>query len=144
MLQDLGREPTTEELANELNMPIEKVEEVQKYGREPISLHTPLGEEGDAEFGDLIEDTDAISPQAAVAFSILQEEFRQVLGTLSPREAGVIKMRYGLEDGQPKTLADIGRIYGVTRERIRQIESKTMSKLRHPSRSKALMDFLDN
>ncbi|MBQ3829054.1 MAG: RNA polymerase sigma factor [Aeriscardovia sp.] len=144
MLQDLGREPTTEELANELNMPIEKVEEVQKYGREPISLHTPLGEEGDSEFGDLIEDTDAISPQDAVAFSILQEEFRQVLDTLSPREAGVIKMRYGLEDGQPKTLDDIGRIYGVTRERIRQIESKTMSKLRHPSRSKALMDFLDN
>ena len=144
MLQDLGREPTTEELANELNMPIEKVEEVQKYGREPISLHTPLGEEGDSEFGDLIEDTDAISPQDAVAFSILQEEFRQVLSTLSPREAGVIKMRYGLEDGQPKTLDDIGRIYGVTRERIRQIESKTMSKLRHPSRSKALMDFLDN
>ncbi|MBR4399336.1 MAG: RNA polymerase sigma factor [Aeriscardovia sp.] len=144
MLQDLGREPTTEELANELNMPIEKVEEVQKYGREPISLHTPLGEEGDSEFGDLIEDTDAISPQDAVAFSILQEEFRHVLGTLSSREAGVIKMRYGLEDGQPKTLDDIGRIYGVTRERIRQIESKTMSKLRHPSRSKALMDFLDN
>ena len=144
MLQDLGREPTTEELGNELNMPIEKVEEVQKYGREPISLHTPLGEEGDSEFGDLIEDTDAISPQDAVAFSILQEEFRQVLSTLSPREAGVIKMRYGLEDGQPKTLDDIGRIYGVTRERIRQIESKTMSKLRHPSRSKALMDFLDN
>jgi RNA polymerase primary sigma factor len=144
MLQDLGREPTTEELANELNMPIEKVEEVQKYGREPISLHTPLGEEGDSEFGDLIEDTDAISPQDAVAFSILQEEFRQVLSTLTDREAGVIKMRYGLEDGQPKTLDDIGKQYNVTRERIRQIESKTMNKLRQPSRSKALMDFLDN
>lgn len=144
MLQDLGREPTTEELANELNMPIEKVEEVQKYGREPISLHTPLGEEGDSEFGDLIEDTDAISPQDAVAFSILQEEFNQVLSTLSPREAGVIRMRYGLDDGQPKTLDDIGKLYNVTRERIRQIESKTMSKLRHPSRSKALIDFLDN
>lgn len=144
MLQDLGREPTREELANELNIPVEKVEEVQKYGREPISLHTPLGEEGDSEFGDLIEDTDAISPHDAVAFSILQEEFRQILSTLGPREAGVIKMRYGLEDGQLKTLDDIGRKYGVTRERIRQIESKTMSKLRHPSRSKALMDFLDN
>ena len=140
MLQDLGREPTPDELARELAMP---VEEVQKYGREPISLHTPLGEDGDSEFGDLIEDTDAIAPSDAVAFSLLQEQFKQVLETLSPREAGVIKMRYGLEDGQPKTLDDIGRVYGVTRERIRQIESKTMSKLRHPSRSQTLRDFLD-
>lgn len=143
MLQDLGREPTPDELARELDMPVEKVQEVQKYGREPISLHTPLGEDGDSEFGDLIEDTDAIAPSEAVAFSLLQEQFRQVLETLSPREAGVIKMRYGLEDGQPKTLDDIGRVYGVTRERIRQIESKTMSKLRHPSRSQTLRDFLD-
>ena len=143
MLQDLGREPTPDELARELDMPVEKVQEVQKYGREPISLHTPLGEDGDSEFGDLIEDTDAIAPSDAVAFSLLQEQFRQVLETLSPREAGVIKMRYGLEDGQPKTLDDIGRVYGVTRERIRQIESKTMSKLRHPSRSQTLRDFLD-
>ena len=115
MLQDLGREPTPDELARELDMPVEKVQEVQKYGREPISLHTPLGEDGDSEFGDLIEDTDAIAPSDAVAFSLLQEQFRQVLETLSPREAGVIKMRYGLEDGQPKTLDDIGRVYGVTR-----------------------------
>ena len=143
MLQDLGREPTTTELAKELDMTEEKVIEVQKYGREPISLHTPLGEDGDSEFGDLIEDTDAIAPSDAVAFSLLQEQFKQVLETLSPREAGVIKMRYGLEDGQPKTLDDIGRVYGVTRERIRQIESKTMSKLRHPSRSQTLRDFLD-
>ena len=134
MLQDLGREPTPDELARELDMPVEKVQEVQKYGREPISLHTPLGEDGD---------TDAIAPSDAVAFSLLQEQFKQVLETLSPREAGVIKMRYGLEDGQPKTLDDIGRVYGVTRERIRQIESKTMSKLRHPSRSQTLRDFLD-
>ena len=143
MLQDLGREPTPDELARELDMPVEKVQEVQKYGREPISLHTPLGEDGDSEFGDLIEDTDAIAPSDAVAFSLLQEQFKQVLETLSPREAGVIKMRYGLEDGQPKTLDDIGRVYGVTRERIRQIESKTMSKLRHPSHSQTLRDFLD-
>ena len=143
MLQDLGREPTPDELARELDMPVEKVQEVQTYGREPISLHTPLGEDGDSEFGDLIEDTDAIAPSDAVAFSLLQEQFKQVLETLSPREAGVIKMRYGLEDGQPKTLDDIGRVYGVTRERIRQIESKTMSKLRHPSRSQTLRDFLD-
>jgi RNA polymerase primary sigma factor len=143
MLQDLGRDPTPEELAKELDMPIEKVEEVQKYGREPISLHTPLGEDGDSEFGDLIEDTDAIAPQDAVSFSLLQEQLKNVLETLSPREAGVIKMRYGLDDGQPKTLDDIGRVYGVTRERIRQIESKTMAKLRHPSRSQKLRDFLD-
>ena len=143
MLQDLGREPTPDELARELDMSVEKVQEVQKYGREPISLHTPLGEDGDSEFGDLIEDTDAIAPSDKVAFELLQEQFRQVLETLSAREAGVIKMRYGLEDGQPKTLDDIGRVYGVTRERIRQIESKTMCKLRHPSRSQTLRDFLD-
>lgn len=142
MLQDLGREPTPDELARELDMPVEKVQEVQKYGREPISLHTPLGEDGDSEFGDLIEDTDAIAPSDAVAFSLLQEQLKQVLETLSPREAGVIEMRYGLKDGQAKTLDDIGRVYGVTRERIRQIESKTMSKLRHPSRSQTLRDFL--
>ena len=143
MLQDLGREPTPDELARELDMPVEKVQEVQKYGREPISLHTPLGEDGDSEFGDLIEDIDAIAPSEAVAFSLLQEQFKQVLETLSPREAGVIRMRYGLEDGQPKTLDDIGHVYGVTRERIRQIESKTMAKLRHPARSQTLRDFLD-
>jgi RNA polymerase sigma factor RpoD-like protein len=143
MLQDLGREPTPEELAKELDMTPEKVVEVQKYGREPISLHTPLGEEGDSEFGDLIEDSEAIKPEESVTFTILQEQLMQVLGGLTNREADVIKARYGLTDGQPKTLDEIGKVHGVTRERIRQIESKTMSKLRHPSRSQALRDYLD-
>ena len=143
MLQDLGREPTPEELARELDMTPEKVVEVQKYGREPISLHTPLGEEGDSEFGDLIEDSEAIVPADAVSFTLLQEQLDSVLDTLSERESGVVKMRFGLTDGQPKTLDEIGKVYGVTRERIRQIESKTMSKLRHPSRSQVLRDYLD-
>ena len=143
MLQDLGREPTPEELARELDMTPEKVVEVQKYGREPISLHTPLGEEGDSEFGDLIEDSEAVVPADAVSFTLLQEQLHSVLDTLSEREAGVVAMRFGLTDGQPKTLDEIGKVYGVTRERIRQIESKTMSKLRHPSRSQALRDYLD-
>jgi len=143
MLQDLGREPTPEELARELDMTPEKVVEVQKYGREPISLHTPLGEEGDSEFGDLIEDSEAIVPADAVAFQLLQDHLEDVLDTLSDRESGVVRMRFGLTDGQPKTLDEIGKVYGVTRERIRQIESKTMSKLRHPSRSQSLRDYLD-
>ena len=143
MLQDLGREPTPEELAKELDMTPEKVVEVQKYGREPISLHTPLGEDGDSEFGDLIEDSEAVVPADAVSFTLLQEQLHSVLDTLSEREAGVVAMRFGLEDGQPKTLDEIGKVYGVTRERIRQIESKTMSKLRHPSRSQVLRDYLD-
>jgi RNA polymerase primary sigma factor len=143
MLQDLGREPTPEELAKELDMTPEKVVEVQKYGREPISLHTPLGEDGDSEFGDLIEDSEAIVPADAVSFTLLQEQLHAVLDTLSEREAGVVSMRFGLTDGQPKTLDEIGKVYGVTRERIRQIESKTMSKLRHPSRSQVLRDYLD-
>jgi len=143
MLQDLGREPTPEELAHELDMTPEKVVEVQKYGREPISLHTPLGEDGDSEFGDLIEDSEAIVPADAVSFTLLQEQLHSVLDTLSEREAGVVSMRFGLTDGQPKTLDEIGKVYGVTRERIRQIESKTMSKLRHPSRSQVLRDYLD-
>jgi RNA polymerase primary sigma factor len=143
MLQDLGREPTPEELAVELDMTPEKVVEVQKYGREPISLHTPLGEDGDSEFGDLIEDSEAIQPGEAVSFTLLQEQLHSVLDTLSEREAGVVSMRFGLTDGQPKTLDEIGKVYGVTRERIRQIESKTMSKLRHPSRSQVLRDYLD-
>jgi RNA polymerase primary sigma factor len=143
MLQDLGREPTPEELAVELDMTPEKVVEVQKYGREPISLATPLGEDGDSEFGDLIEDSEAIQPGEAVSFTLLQEQLHSVLDTLSEREAGVVSMRFGLTDGQPKTLDEIGKVYGVTRERIRQIESKTMSKLRHPSRSQVLRDYLD-
>jgi RNA polymerase primary sigma factor len=143
MLQDLGREPTPGELALELDMTPEKVIEVQKHGREPISLHTPLGEDGDGEFGDLIEDCEAIQPGEAVSFTLLQEQLHSVLGTLSEREAGVVSMRFGLTDGRPKTLEEIGKVYGVTRERIRQIESKTMSKLRHPSRSHVLRDYLD-
>jgi RNA polymerase primary sigma factor len=143
MLQDLGREPTPDELAAGLDMTPDKVIEVQKYAREPISLHTPLGEAGDSEFGDLIEDSEAIQPGEAVSFTLLQEQLRSVLDTLSEREAGVISMRFGLTDGQPKTLDEIGKVYGVTRERIRQIESKTMSKLRHPSRSNLLRDYLD-
>ena len=143
MLQDLGREPTPDELAKELDMTAEKVIEVQKYGREPISLHTPLGEDGDSEFGDLIEDSEAIVPAEAVNFTLLQEQLQDVLDTLSEREAGVVAMRFGLTDGQQKTLDEIGRVYGVTRERIRQIESKTMSKLRHPSRSQVLRDYLE-
>ncbi|WP_432761996.1 RNA polymerase sigma factor [Saxibacter everestensis] len=143
MLQDLGREPTPEELAKELDMTPEKVVEVQKYGREPISLHTPLGEDGDSEFGDLIEDSEAVVPADSVSFTLLQEQLHSVLDTLSEREAGVVSMRFGLSDGQPKTLDEIGKVYGVTRERIRQIESKTMSKLRHPSRSQVLRDYLD-
>ena len=143
MLQDLGREPAPEELAAELDMTPEKVVEVQKYGREPISLHTPLGEDGDSEFGDLIEDSEAVVPSDAVSFTLLQEQLHSVLDTLAEREAGVVAMRFGLTDGQPKTLDEIGKVYGVTRERIRQIESKTMSKLRHPSRSQVLRDYLD-
>jgi RNA polymerase primary sigma factor len=143
MLQDLGREPTPEELARELDMTPEKVVEVQKYGREPISLHTPLGEDGDSEFGDLIEDSEAIVPADAVSFTLLQEELERLMHTLTEREAGVIRMRFGLTDGQQKTLDEIGKVFGVTRERIRQIESKTMSKLRHPSRSQPLRDYLE-
>jgi RNA polymerase primary sigma factor len=143
LLQDLGREPTPGELAAELDMTPQKLTEVQKYAREPISLHTPLGEDGDSEFGDLIEDSEAIQPGEAVSFILLQEQLQSVLGTLSEREAGVVSLRFGLADGQPRTLDEIGKVYGVTRERIRQIESKAMSKLRHPSRSKALRDYLD-
>ena len=143
MLQDLGREPTPEELSRELDMTPEKVIEVQKYGREPISLHTPLGEDGDSEFGDLIEDTEAVVPADAVGFTMLQKQLESLLDSLSEREAGVIRMRFGLGDGMPKTLDQIGDTFGVTRERIRQIESTTMAKLRHPSRSQSLRDYLE-
>jgi RNA polymerase primary sigma factor len=144
LLQDLGREPTPEELARELDMTPEKVVEVQKYGREPISLSTPLGEDGDSEFGDLIEDTEAVVPADAAGYSMLQRELERILDSLHPREAGVIRSRFGLGDGVQKTLDQIGEEFGVTRERIRQIEAKTMSKLRHPSRSQMLRDFLEN
>jgi RNA polymerase primary sigma factor len=143
LLQDLGREPTPEELAVELDITPEKLTEVRRYGREPISLHAPLGEDGDSEFGDLIEDSDAIQPGEAVGFTLLQEQLQSVLSTLSEREAGVVSLRFGLADGQPKTFDEISDVYGVTRERIRQIESKAMYKLRHPSRSNLLRDYLN-
>ena len=143
LLQDLGREPTPQELAAELDMTPEKVIEVQKHAREPVSLNTPLGVDGDSEFADLIEDSEAIEPADAVSFGLLREQLHSVLGTLSEREASVVSMRFGLTDGRPRTLDEIGRVYGVTRERIRQIEASTMAKLRHPSRSKLLRGYLD-
>jgi RNA polymerase primary sigma factor len=143
LLQDLGREPTSQELAAELDMTAEKVIDVQKYAREPISLSTPLGPDADSEFADLIEDAEAVAPSEAVSFILLREELHSVLGTLSEREADVVSMRFGLADGRPRTLDEIGKVYGVTRERIRQIESNTLSKLRHPSRARLLRDFLD-
>jgi RNA polymerase primary sigma factor len=143
MLQDLGREPTPQELARELDITPQKVVEIQKYAREPISLHTPIGEDGANEFGDLIEDCEAVVPADAVSFTMLQEQLHSVLETLSEREAGIVSMRFGLTDGQPKTLDQIGKVYGVSRERIRQIEARTMSKLRHPSRSQELRGYLD-
>ena len=143
MLQDLGREPTPQELAVELDMTMQKVIEVQKYGREPISLNSPLGEDGENELADLIEDSEAIDPGEAGSVILLQDQLHSVLGTLSEREAGVVTMRFGLADGQPRTLEEISKVYGVTRERIRQIEMHTLSKLRHPSRAKFLRDYLD-
>jgi RNA polymerase primary sigma factor len=143
MLQDLGREPTPRELAAALGTTPEKLSEMQQYGREPISLNTPLGEDGDSELGDLIEDSEAIQPGEAASFTLLQEQLRSVLGTLPEREAGVVSLRFGLADGQPRTFDEIGTVYGVSRERIRQIESKAMYRLRHPSRSNLLREFLD-
>jgi len=143
LLQDLGREPAPAELAAELEVTPEKVTELRKHAREPVSLHLPLGEDGDSELGDLIEDWEAIQPGEAVGFVLLQEQLHAVLGMLSEREAGIVSMRFGLAGGRPRTLDEIGKVYGVTRERIRQIESRTMSKLRHPSRSRLLRDYLD-
>ncbi len=143
MLQDLGIDPTPEQLAEKTGMTAEQIVEIEGYNREPISLHTPLGENGDGELGDVIEDSETVSPSETVTFLLLREEIRGILDGLTAREAGVISMRYGLADGQRRTLEEIGEIYGVTRERIRQIESKTLSKLRHPSRSQVLRDYLD-
>ena len=143
LLQDLGREPAPEELAREMDISPEKVLEIQQYAREPISLDQTIGDEGDSQLGDFIEDSEAVVAVDAVSFSLLQGQLQQVLQTLSEREAGVVRLRFGLTDGQPRTLDEIGQVYGVTRERIRQIESKTMSKLRHPSRSQVLRDYLD-
>jgi RNA polymerase primary sigma factor len=143
LLQDLGREPTPEELAKEMDITPDKVLEIQQYAREPISLDQTIGDEGDSQLGDFIEDSEAVVAVDAVSFTLLQDQLQSVLQTLSEREAGVVKLRFGLTDGQPRTLDEIGQVYGVTRERIRQIESKTMSKLRHPSRSQVLRDYLD-
>jgi RNA polymerase primary sigma factor len=143
LLQDLGREPSPEELAREMDITPEKVLEIQQYAREPISLDQTIGDEGDSQLGDFIEDSEAVVAVDAVSFTLLQDQLQSVLETLSEREAGVVRLRFGLTDGQPRTLDEIGQVYGVTRERIRQIESKTMSKLRHPSRSQVLRDYLD-
>ena len=143
LLQDLGREPTPEELAKEMDITPEKVLEIQQYAREPISLDQTIGDEGDSQLGDFIEDSEAVVAVDAVSFTLLQDQLQAVLQTLSEREAGVVRLRFGLTDGQPRTLDEIGQVYGVTRERIRQIESKTMSKLRHPSRSQVLRDYLE-
>jgi RNA polymerase primary sigma factor len=143
MLQELGREPTPEELAKELDMTPEKVVEIQGYAREPVSLETTIGDDQDSSLGDFIEDADAPVAAEVVSYGLMQEQLNEVLRTLTDREAAVVKMRFGLVDGQPRTLDEIGREFGLTRERIRQIESKTLSKLRHPSRSQKLRDYLD-
>ncbi|MGW3632984.1 RNA polymerase sigma factor [Streptomyces sp. NPDC005122] len=143
IIQDTGADPTQEELARKLDVPVEKITEIENYTKEPVSLHTPLGEEGGTELGDVLEDSETISPADMVTFLLLKDAIQAVLANMTAREAGIITLRYGLMDGQARTLEEIGQVYGVTRERIRQIESKTMSKLRHPSRSEALRDYLD-
>ena len=142
LLQELGVEPTVEQIAEKLDLPVSKIVELDGYIKEPVSLHMPLGEEGGTELGDVIEDSESVSPFDAVSFRLLKDTIQAVLSHMTPREAGIITLRYGLLDGQAKTLEEIGQVYGVTRERIRQIESKTMSKLRHPSRSQALQDYV--
>jgi RNA polymerase sigma factor RpoD-like protein len=143
ILQDTGAEPTPEQLADKLDVPVEKITEIEGYSKQPVSLHTPLGEDGGTELGDILEDSETISPADMVTFLLLKDAIQAVLANMTAREAGIISLRYGLIDGQARTLEEIGQVYGVTRERIRQIESKTMSKLRHPSRSQALRDYLD-
>jgi RNA polymerase primary sigma factor len=143
LLQDLGREPTPEEIAKEMDLTPDRVREIQKVSQEPVSLETPIGEEEDSSLGDFIEDSDAVVPVDAASFILLQEQLDSVLHTLSDREKKVIQLRFGLTDGHPRTLEEVGREFGVTRERIRQIESKTLSKLRHPSRSQKLRDYLE-
>jgi RNA polymerase primary sigma factor len=143
LLQDLGREPTAEEIARQMELPPEKVREIQKISQEPVSLETPIGEEEDSHLGDFIEDAEAVVPLERASFKLLQEQLESVLHTLSKREKEVIRLRFGLVDGQPRTLEEVGKKFGVTRERIRQIESKTLSKLRHPSRSQKLRDYLE-
>ena len=143
LVQELGREPTPEELAKELNMPVDKVREISKISQEPVSLETPIGEEEDSHLGDFIEDHDAPAPADAASFTLLREQLEEVLETLTIREKRVLELRFGLEDGRSRTLEEVGQHFGVTRERIRQIEAKALRKLRHPSRSKKLKDFLE-
>ena len=143
LVQELGREPTVNELAKELNMTPERVIEIQKISQDPVSLETPIGEEDDSHLGDFIQDTEAQSPADAAAYTLLKEQFDEVLGTLTPREARVLRLRFGLDDGRMRTLEEVGKEFDVTRERIRQIEAKALRKLRHPSRSKKLKDFLN-
>jgi len=143
LLQELGREPTAEEIAEAMSLPVERVREIIKIAQEPISLETPIGEEEDSHLGDFIEDQDALAPAEAASFTMLKEQLDDVLETLTPRERKVLKLRFGLDDGRPRTLEEVGREFGVTRERIRQIEAKALRKLRHPSRSKRLKDFIE-
>ena len=144
LLQDLGRDPTPEEIGAEMDMSADRVREIQKISQEPVSLETPIGEEEDSQLGDFIEDSQAIVPPDAASFSMLQEQLTQVLDSLADRERKVIELRFGLVDGHPRTLEEVGREFGVTRERIRQIESKTLAKLRHPSRSSKLKDYIES
>jgi len=143
LLQELGREPTDEEIAKEMNIPVEKVREILKIAQEPVSLEMPIGEEEDSHLGDFIADDNAPAPQEAASYSMLREQLLEVLHTLTPREENVLKLRFGLEDGRPKTLEEVGKVFNITRERIRQIEAKALRKLRHPSRSKRLKDYLE-
>jgi RNA polymerase primary sigma factor len=143
LLQELGREPTPEEIAEEMDLPVERVREIMKIAQEPVSLETPIGEEEDSHLGDFIEDQDALAPAEAASFLMLKEQLEEVLDTLTPREERVLRLRFGLDDGRTRTLEEVGQVFGVTRERIRQIEAKALRKLRHPSRSKKLKDFLE-
>ena len=143
LIQELGRDPSPEEIAEEMEIPVERVREILKISQEPVSLETPIGEEEDSHLGDFIEDEDALAPAEAASFFLLREQLEDVLGTLTPREKKVLQLRFGLEDGRSRTLEEVGQVFGVTRERIRQIEAKALRKLRHPSRSKKLKDYLD-
>jgi RNA polymerase primary sigma factor len=143
LIQEIGSEPTPEQLATAMNISVERLREIQRYGREPLSLDETVGDEGETRLGELIEDAHAVVADDAVSFMSLQEELRTMLAGLSDREAGILRLRFGLVDGRPRTLDEIGRIYGVTRERIRQIEAKTMTKLRHPARSQALRGYVN-
>jgi len=143
LLQELGREPTPEEIAQQMDIPVERVREIMKIAQEPVSLETPIGEEEDSHLGDFIEDEDALAPAEAASYMLLREQLEEVLETLTPREEKVLRLRFGLDDGRSRTLEEVGQEFGVTRERIRQIEAKALRKLRHPSRSKKLKDFLE-